>query len=656
MSCSPSHGPPRIQRLPRPFGLPALRGNAGPRSTRIANYKIDARLDAARHQIIATEVLTWTNTGETAVDYLPFHLYLNAFKNDRSLFWRTSRGEMRGARASEGGWGWIEIDSIQLEGVEQAAKLRRPDGAGDDETVTELPLAQPAQPGETIEVTIKFTAQLPEVYARTGYKGEFHMVGQWFPKIGVRAGTPGSEHWQCAPHQMTSEFFADFGTYDVSLTVPSTFVVAATGVLTAATESPGGTRTLVYRAEDVHDFAWMADPYMREMKGIATLQDGVVHVSVWHRPEQERFAARHLQAGIGAIETFSRDYLPYPWSQMTIVDPPVDAAMAAGGMEYPTFVATAGDSVFAQPGIHLPEYTTVHEVGHSWFQGMLASNEVDEAWLDEGVNEWADMRAMAELYGARTSAMDAFGIQADMTALRVAVGNDASSLASPIAASASAFVDADAYVDAVYSAAMRVLTTLEREVGPPKFAAAMRAYVKAFAFRHPTERDFVAMLETQLGQSLDWFFTPALHQTGGVKLKLRSASCSPAHARRGVVGDGVQKKVLAEAEAPETGSWVCEVVVQNSGVVHVPVDIELRFGDGSTQRLHWDDRGGSGWQRFVVERSSQLVAVRLDPEGKIALASPMVKQFRVVGDASASLRAAARSASWLQTFMQLVGP
>lgn len=654
--CGPSHGPPRVQRLQRPLGLSALRGGGPPRSARIANYKIDARLDATRHQINATETLIWTNTGATAVDYLPFHLYLNAFKNDRSLFWRTSRGTMRGARASDAGWGWIDIDSVRVAGVERVAALRRPQNAGDDETVVELPLVQPLPPGQTVEIHFAFTAQLPEVFARTGYKGEFHMVGQWFPKIGVRTGTPGAEHWHCAPHQLTSEFFADFGTYDVSLTVPSTFVVAATGVLTAATESPGGTRTLVYRAEDVHDFAWMADPYMRELKGLAPVGDGVVAVSVWYRPEQWSFAMRHLQAGIGAIESFSRDFLPYPWSQMTIVDPPIDAALAAGGMEYPTFVTTGEDSVFARAGIYAPEYTTIHEVGHNWFQGLLATNEVDEPWLDEGVDEWATMRAMAQLYGTRTSALDAFDMQADVLALRVAVASDPSTYPSPIATSSSGFADSDAYMDAVYDGTMRAFTTLERQFGAANFGAAIREYAKTFAFRHPTERDLVTTLETQLGENLDWFFTPALHQVGGIQLKLRSASCSAAHPRRGVIGEGVQKKVRAEAEAPETGSWICEVVVQNTGPVHVPVDIDLRFSDGTTQRLYWNDRNGEGWQRFTVERSSQLVALRLDPDGKLALASPIAKQFRLVGDSSASLRAAARASSWAQTVMQWVGP
>src|SRR5262249_4542177 len=205
---------------------------------------------------------------------------------------------------------------------------------------------------------------VPEVFARTGYKGEFHMVAQWFPKIGVRVGPPGAERWECQPFHINNEFFADFGTYDVALTVPSTHTVAATGVLTNAVDAGGGMRTLTYHAEDVHDFAWMADPYMEVMPGQAKLaEEGTVEVRVYYRPEQRDFARRHLEAATGAIEKFSAMFVPYPWPILSVIDPPVDAASGAGGMEYPTLVTTGAawplrDSVFARPGVPLPAFVT----------------------------------------------------------------------------------------------------------------------------------------------------------------------------------------------------------------------------------------------------------------------------------------------------------
>jgi hypothetical protein len=565
-----------------------------------------------------------------------------------------SRGEMRGARASDTGWGWITVESIQVGGVDLVSQLEFPNKP--DETVAEIPLQKPVQPGETIEVFFKFSAQLPEIFARTGYKGDFNLVAQWFPKVGVRTGPPGAEHWECAPLQSTTEFFADFGTYDVTLTVPNTHVVAATGVLVSAQDTAGLTRTFAYHAEDVHDFVWMADPYMEMIKGEAKVEDGKVEVRVYARKEQAAFAKRHLEAGIGAIEKFSAMFLPYPWPIMSIIDPPMEAALGAGGMEYPTFVTTFGDSALIRPGIRIPEYTTVHEVGHNWFQGILASNEPEEAWLDEGVNEWADSHVMDELYGTRTSAIDWMGFQAKISALRSAFATDPADIPSPIASSAYTFVDSDAYGSATYASTMRALLTLENYVGTSKFMAAMKVYAKEFAFKHPTGRDLFAVLERELGQNLDWFFAPVFQQVGGMKLSVRSAGCRDLHKMRGVTGDGATRKTISETDAPDTGTYECDVVIQNLGVIHMPVDIEMRFADGSSQREHWDDKNGGHWQRFHIERSSPLTEVRIDPDHKLELADPTENAERIYGDTAASLRAGARIATWAQTLMQIVGP
>lgn len=657
-ACRPDHGPARVKKLPAPDDSPALRGGGPPRSSRIASYKIEARLDGARHTIEGKQTLIWTNAGGSPVDVLPFHLYLNAFKNESSLFMRSSGGRLRRARASETGWGWIQVDSVIIKGVEQVAKLRYPHLP--DETVAELPLAEPVEPGSTIEVQMKFTAQLPEVFARTGYAGDFHLVGQWFPKIGVRVG----ETWECRPFHGNTEFFADFGVYDVTLTVPNTHVVAATGVLVEAADTAGQMRTYRYHAEDVHDFVWMADPYMIVDKktgktpfvGQANVEDGTVEVRVYARPGQEAFARRHLQAAIGAIERFSHYFVPYPWPIMTVIDPPPEAVAGAGGMEYPTLVTTAGDSVFARPGVRLPEFVTVHEVGHNWFQGILASNEPLEAWLDEGVNEWADFLVMRDLYGAGKNGIDWGGWQADLQALRDAVRGDLSSLPAPIATAAYAFPDFDAYAQASYNGMSSVLTTLEKHVGSAKFLAAMKAYAREFAFKHPTGRDFYATLERELGMDLDWYFGPAMHEVGGHRIAVRTAECRSMHPIRGVFGEGASRKTKTEAESPATGTYRCEVVLQNTGVIHVPVEVRLEFEDGSRLDLVWDDRGNGNWWRTEVERSSKLVEVRIDPNRKLWLGDRATYAVRVRGDGSASLRAAARIASWAQTLMQLVGP
>ena len=654
-ACGDSLGPPRKRPLPAVDPFPALR-LPGPHTARAASYALDARYDATAHTIAGREVLTWVNTGGSPVTTLPFHLYLNGFKNETTLFFRSSGGEHRGHRA--GAWGWIEVTSIKLAGAELRPTARY---LGDDETVLEVPLTTPVAPGATVQLELTFDAQLPEVYARTGYQGAFTMVGQWFPKIGVRVGAPGFETWHCEPFHSATEFFADFGTYDVRLTVPDTHVVAATGVLTGATDNGDGTRLLTYRAEDVHDFAWMIDPYMEVLTGEAEVEGGTVQVRVVHRPRQREFARRHLAAGIGAIEELSKLLVPYPWPVMTIVDPPPEAT-GAEGMEYPTLVTTAGDHVLYRRGVRVPEYVTIHEIGHNWFQGMLASNEVDEAWLDEGVNDWIDGVVMARLYGEKQSAVAWMGWQAEAFRLRKALYPPLGQQPSPIATSARAFPDLSAYGQVTYDKTMHALRTLENLVGRDRFAAAMQAYARQWQWKHPTGRDLFASLQDSLGQDLRWFIGPAFHGTGAVDFAVRSATCQPQHAPRGVFGEGAGRRTVGVDDSPGTGTWTCEVIAVNHGTIAVPVDVEFTFTDGSRQRVRWDDPGGwdardgSRWHRFELARSSPLAAIDLDPDGKVLLADHVTDDHvRLDPNHRAAWRAGARVGAWAQTAMQVVG-
>lgn len=653
-ACGDSLGSPKPVPLPSPEDKAPLLV-AGPRSGRIASYVIDATFDAETHRITATQTLTWKNTGTYTVEALPFHLYMNAFKNERSVFMIESGGKHRSARASDSAWGWIELTSVKVNGEDRTAAVTF---LGPDETVATVPLATAIGPGQTASVDISFITQLPEVFARTGYKGHFTMVGQWFPKIGVRVpGPDGTEDWHCEPFHLNSEFFADFGTYDVSLTVPETHVIAATGVLTGANDNGDKTRTLVYRAEDVHDFAWMADPFMEVMSGTAETQHGDVEVQVYYRPAQKRFAERHLHAGIGAIEQFSERLVPYPWAIMRIIDPPPRAAGGAGGMEYPTLVTTAGDSVFTRDGVRLPEYVTVHEVGHNWMQGILASNEVEEAWMDEGVNDYLDGLVMDALYGDGRSIVDWLGFQMGPEALRRAIGGPWRENPSPIATVSHAFVDNSAYGHATYAKTGAALRTLDNVMGNERFADAMRAYAKQWEFKHPTGEDFFRSLRDSLGEDIAWFVDPAFRGIGGVDFRVRSIDCAQPHEPRGVHGRGDERTEVSKSDTPPSDQWACDVTVANVGTVPAPVAIELTLASGDTEVHTWDHRDlDPAWHTFTVERASPVVEVRMDPEGKVPLDDGLFGAWHREGeDSAAARRAAARAEFWTQSVMQMVG-
>ena len=239
---------------------------AAPLSPRIANYRINARYDGIAHTITGHEALTWRNTTrEPAVD-LYFHLYLNAFANSHSSFMRGGDDAwVDWLRLHPNGWGYIMVNAVRVGGTDLTPHMQfvHPDDDNlDDRTVVRVPLDKPLRPGATVEVDIDFVAQLPRIFARTGYAGPFTFVAQWFPKIGVYQDGA----WNCHQYHSTTEFFADFGVYDVTLTVPQSGVVGATGTQRERHDNGDGTQTLHFVAEDVHDFAWAIDPRFQRIE------------------------------------------------------------------------------------------------------------------------------------------------------------------------------------------------------------------------------------------------------------------------------------------------------------------------------------------------------------------------------------------------------
>src|SRR5215472_6814481 len=242
---------------------------ARPPSPPVVAYTIEASLDPAAKTVTGKERLVWRNPSGDSVSELRFHLYLNAFKNNRTTFLREWGGRLRedpgGSRAQD--WGSIDIDAMVTEKGEDlkpVARFVQPDGNdASDETVLAVALPSPVPPGGAISLDIAFRDKLPRVFARTGFVRDFFLVGQWFPKIGVYepAGLRGrpAGGWNCHAFHANSEFYADYGSYDVTLTVPSRFIVGATGKRISVTKK-GGATTYHFQEDDVHDFAWTADP------------------------------------------------------------------------------------------------------------------------------------------------------------------------------------------------------------------------------------------------------------------------------------------------------------------------------------------------------------------------------------------------------------
>src|SRR5579863_9730034 len=333
-----------------------------PMSERVVHYEIDAKYDVARKTVDATEVLTYHNLTGQMLDHFPFHLYQNAFQ-PKATFVRDAK--LMGSRDSayakweDKFYGSEDIKSLEVVGqgdlTAQLQYIQPDDGNKDDKTVVDLRLAKTVPQGAYVQFKIAFQTKFPETEARSGWKRDFVLGGQWFPKVGV--WWHGA--WNCHQYHAMTEFFADFGVYDVKLTVPQFEVVGASGVNVGELNNSDNTKTLTYHGDDIHDFAWTASPrYKVKEDGIFHGQMGPVQMRILMQPAHWRQVERHEKILRESLEHFERWYGPYPYKTITLVDPEPDSA--AGGMEYPTFI-TGGSSWFMPEGLHSLEVVVEHE-------------------------------------------------------------------------------------------------------------------------------------------------------------------------------------------------------------------------------------------------------------------------------------------------------
>jgi len=638
---------------------PAVAQSLPERSDRVVDYRIGVALDPVKRLLTGRETLTWRNPSTTdAVQELQFHLYLNAFKNTKSTFMKESGGQLRGDQMATDGWGWIDITSIATaSGADlkpTLAFIQPDDGNPDDQTVVKATLPDPVPPGGSVTLDIVFVSKLPRVFARTGYKDDFYLVGQWFPKLGVYepAGMRGRETggWNCHQFHATSEFYADFGTYAVEITVPSDYVLGATGERKGRRVNPNGTTTYAYEQADIHDFAWTADPdyvvvqatfsatkdvtsaeYGQAARLLGRTLDEVklsdVEITVLLQPDHRPQAQRHIDAAKAGLKWYGLRFGRYPYRTLTVVDP-APGADGAGGMEYPTFITAGSAWLFNSwpfDKIRSVEMVTVHEFGHQFWYGMVANNEFEEAWLDEGFNTWSTSKAMVAAYGADATMVEFLGFRLGDQDVGRAV-NDPAGRYNRILARSWDYTPSGDYGFYSYYKPSLVLGTLEGYLGEQTMARLMRTYHERWRFKHPRSEDFFALVNEVTGQDWSWYFDQVVRGTDIVDYDIGSAVSRRVRTPSGVFGEGAARKTVSSEDAEQQDAAAAKakretfesiIVVRRSGGVRLPVDVAFKFEGTPVERLQWDGRDTTKTFRFA--RPEKLEWVDVDPDRKILL-------------------------------------
>lgn len=602
-------------------------------SERVVAYQIDARLDAAKKTIDAFETLTYRNLTGTPQDTFPFHLYLNAFQ-PKSTFMTELKRDHPDFEWDEKYRANIEIRSLQVEGMgdltSQIRFISPDDGNNDDRTVFQVKLPKAVPAGGSVQFRISFHDKLGEVLARTGYKRDFIMGAQWFPKVGVwwqRA-------WNCHEFHSTTEFFADFGTFDVNLTVPQNEVVGASGIQVDSANNQDGTKTVGFHGEDIHDFAWTVEPDYKVFTDTFTGSMGAVTIRLLLQPGHVDQAERHMRIMKQTMERFDRWYGPYPYKQITVVDPP-HGALEAGGMEYPTLIT--GDTSWWMPsGVRFPEGALEHEFGHQYWYGMVATNEFENAWLDEGVNSYTECKVLDDIFGRSHSAADLWGMTDSDDSrqrneyLRVADRD-------PMARFGYQYMNEGSYAGISYGKTATVLLTLEKVIGEDTLRRALRVYFTRYRFAHPTQEDFLKTIEEVSGQNLRWYFDQAVYGTAVMDYEVARASSDPVN--------------WYDQSMPSANRILRSVVVvRRKGDFIFPVDVVIKFDNGESTREHWD--GKDRWVRYTYEKKARVISAEIDPDNAVRLDKNTYNNSLV---ADADRRAASKIARYWTAFVQFLG-
>lgn len=502
------------------------------------NFKIQVTLNDKLHELHGTETVEYINNSPDTLQFLYFHLWPNGYSNNntelaKQLFSIKGKQKLFNDPELRG-----SVDSLDFKVDGRQVKWNILPGRPD---ICRIELNKPIQPDDTIRISTPFHVKIPKgVSSRLGHIGESYQISQWYPKPAVydKSG------WHPMSNQDQGEFYSEFGSFDVSITLPANYIVGATGNLQNAAESEmldqlaadtawittlgsgkddfppssGQLKTLRYTETQIHDFAWFADKRFHVLKGKVKLPDSGREVITWamftnQQAELWKDAIPYLN---GAIEHFSKWNGDYPYQSVTAVQ----SALSAGdGMEYPgiTVIGMAKDA-------YALDEVIAHEIAHNWFYSALGSDERRFPYLDEGITSANELRYMNERYpqkrlwevNVRNLKLARF-FHIDQMPVKLMPELEWLSQARN-RLEQSVNLPADDYTTLnysliIYNKAGMVFNYLRAYLGDSLYDSAMHTYFDTWKFRHPQPDDLRMLFEAVTGKDLSWFFSDLIGTT-----------------------------------------------------------------------------------------------------------------------------------------------
>ncbi|HHH50023.1 MAG TPA: M1 family peptidase, partial [Saprospiraceae bacterium] len=508
------------------------------------NYKIEVSLNDQQHELNGNITIEYKNNSPETLSFLYFHLWPNAYKDKKTAYAKQAfqMGDPNFYFSTPDAAGNISQLDFKVNGQKVNWELDKL-----DIDIAKIFLNQNLNPNDNIIITTPFKVKIPQNFSRLGHDGQSYQITQWYPKPAVFD----KDGWHQIPYLDSGEFYSEFGNFDVKITLPANYVVGATGSLQNESEkkflqkkmeatqlliqngfsddmsfppSSSQSKTIHYIAHQVHDFAWFADKRFHVQKAEALLANGN-KVDTWAMftnldADIWKDASQYISK---AIKFYSDHIGPYPYPQATAVE---SALFAGGAMEYPMITVVAAVGGDAQT---LDRYIT-HEIGHNWFYGILASNERDHPWMDEGINSYYENRYMHHFYESPDEdVLDKYitgflGAGAKLDYRQLAYQYQARRNLDQAPETHSMDLSSINYGVSAYMKPALSLKMLEEYVGQKTFDKAMQQYFQQWKYKHPQPADYRAVMEKSIGKKLDWFFDGFLFSNKKMDYKLKKIS------------------------------------------------------------------------------------------------------------------------------------
>jgi hypothetical protein len=547
------------------------------------DYIIDVTLNDEKHELTGDIAITYINNSPDVLQEIYIHLWPNAYKNNETAFAKQmlENGETEFYYAKENERGEMSDISFSANGKTLVAE------ATEYIDVIKVVLTEPLTSGEKRTLFTKFTVKVPKVFSRLGHEGQNYFITQWYPKPAVYD----VNGWNPMPYLNQGEFYAEFGSFKVAVTLPDNYTVVATGQCMTAGElasekvavdtvpvSSTSTKTIRFEADNVHDFAWFAS----KQWGYVTKEIDLGATKVLARvvaTEPDKKDLEHIET---AIKYYSDNVGMYPYSHATVVH---GELKAGGGMEYP--MITLCD--------FMSEEVIIHEVGHNWFYGILANNERAYPWMDESINSYYEGEAMAQnkkpgLGDINTTIMMAFVRDKYLT-------NDYQ----PIASTSEELTGAN-YGLCVYGLGAKSFGYLKAYLSADLFRECMRTYYDTWKYKHPLPDDMKRSFEATSGENLSWFFDEILTSTGKLDYRVKKHKEGFELANIGAINAPVpvtfMKGDKASVEWFNVKPGEKLVITKDSSVTLAVIDVKSKtldlFADNNSSKAPFKLKLGSG--------------------------------------------------------------